>query len=39
MDGIIISDICENSIMFKAPYYFIDSNGECVVFKKLKIED
>ena len=38
MNGITINDICENSIMYKAPYYFIDSNGEYVVFKRLKIE-
>ena len=39
MNGITINDICKDRVMYKAPYYFIDSNGECVVFKKLKIED
>lgn len=39
MNGITINDICEDSIMYKGPYYYIDSNGECVVYKKLKIED
>ena len=38
MNGITIDDICKNSIMYKAPYYCIESNGECVVSKKLKIE-
>lgn len=38
MKRITINDICENSVMCKAPYYFIGSDGECVVFKKLKIE-
>ena len=38
MNGITIDDICEDSVMYKAPYYFIDGNGGCVVFKKLKIE-
>lgn len=39
MNEITINDICENSVMCKAPYYFINSNGECEISKKLKIED
>ena len=38
MNGITINDICENSVMYKAPYYFINSNGEYEISKKLKIE-
>ncbi len=38
MNGITINDICKNSVMCKAPYYFINSNGECEISKKLKIE-
>lgn len=38
MNGITINDICEYSVIYKAPYYFINSNGECEMSKKLKIE-
>ena len=38
MNGITINDICKNSVMCKAHYYFINSNGECEISKKLKIE-
>lgn len=38
MNGITINDICEDSVIYKAPYYFINSNGECEISKKLKIE-
>ena len=38
MNGITIDDICKDSVIYKAPYYFINSNGECEMSKKLKIE-
>ena len=38
MNGITINDICKNSVMCKAPYYFINSNGEIEISKILKIE-
>ena len=39
MNEITINDICENRfIIYKAPYCFINSNGECEISKKLKIE-
>lgn len=38
MNGITINDICEDSVIYKAPYCFINSNGECEISKKLKIE-
>jgi len=38
MNGITINDICKDSVMFEGPYYYINSNGECEISKKLKIE-
>ena len=38
MNGITINDICKNSAMCKAPYCFVNSNEECEISKKLKIE-
>lgn len=38
MNGITINDICEDSVIYKAPYCFINSNGEIEISKKLKIK-
>lgn len=39
MNGITIEGICEDSIMYKGPYYYIGSDGEWIASKRLKIED
>lgn len=38
MNGKTINDICEDSVIYKAPYCFINSNGECEISKELKEE-
>ena len=38
MNGKTINDICKNSVMYKAPYCFINSNEEIEISKILKIE-
>ena len=38
MNEITINDICENSVMCKAPYYLLNGSEGCGVFKELKTE-